>query len=219
MMRPGNFSGENTCNDSQMLLLERFDSSSVSLFIRSGFILYKIGVDKNSKAFDKGGTTFNTHQKEMFSVQFDLASQLERPVSLHCVKAHGWLLQFFRNWRKRNLETYFPRVLWHSYSGSPDIITGLLKTKEKDNYFFSFSDVINNRNNSNRMVENIKAVPDNAIIIESDWDSCAPQPEAMLTIASIISDVKGWTLHKTVTKTTENSERFFYGKTSKSEEK
>eukprot|EP01126_Amoeba_proteus_P041894 TRINITY_DN4524_c0_g1_i2.p3 TRINITY_DN4524_c0_g1~~TRINITY_DN4524_c0_g1_i2.p3 ORF type:complete len:118 (+),score=22.90 TRINITY_DN4524_c0_g1_i2:997-1350(+) len=86
-------------------------------------------------------------------------------------------------------------------------------------FFMELKIVINNRNNSNRMVENIKAVPDNAIIIESDWDSCAPQPEAMLTIASIISDVKGWTLHKTVTKTTENSERFFYGKTSKSEEK
>jgi hypothetical protein len=64
-----------------------------TLFNRLPYI--KVGVDKASKA-NNLGATFNSHQKEVFDIQFNLASELQRSINVHCVRAHGWLFEYLR---------------------------------------------------------------------------------------------------------------------------
>ena len=62
-----------------------------------------------------------TRQQEIFVRQLELACELERPVSIHCIRAWGRLLELLQE-RKQQL----PRFMVHSFSGSVEVMGRLL---------------------------------------------------------------------------------------------
>lgn len=78
----------------------------------------------------------------MFERQLDLAARLGRPVSVHCVRAPGPMLEIFRG---RKPEELPPRIMMHSYGGSDGMVASLVKLPRKvgQRFYFSFSFAIN----------------------------------------------------------------------------
>eukprot|EP00252_Welwitschia_mirabilis_P004760 TRINITY_DN15062_c0_g1_i1.p1 TRINITY_DN15062_c0_g1~~TRINITY_DN15062_c0_g1_i1.p1 ORF type:complete len:262 (+),score=44.19 TRINITY_DN15062_c0_g1_i1:49-786(+) len=87
----------------------------------------EIGLDKGcqqGKAVDYGTQT------EVFKQQLELAKQLQRPVSIHCVSAYPDLQQILQEYGP------FPAgIILHSYMGSPEIV----KPLSSIGAYFSFS--------------------------------------------------------------------------------
>lgn len=67
-------------------------------------------------------------QEEAFSAQLRLAKKLKRPVSIHCVKAWGRLLDILK-------EEQPPAFLLHAYGGPPEMVNILARLGA----YFSFS--------------------------------------------------------------------------------
>jgi len=72
-------------------------------------------------------------QCDVLQQQLALARELGRPVSLHCVGAHGMLLEILqKTFGKRG---HRPGLVLHSYCGSPEMVVPFARL----NCFFSFS--------------------------------------------------------------------------------
>ncbi|EEB08703.2 TatD DNase family Scn1 [Schizosaccharomyces japonicus yFS275] len=106
------------------------------------------------------------HQIEVFEQHMNLAAELQRPVSIHCVQTYDLLLTLLKarwegHWvpslRKQRenplwMEAYqqgplpFPlRICLHSYSGSPEQVEQFTDRKIPSRVYFSFSEGINSR--------------------------------------------------------------------------
>jgi len=163
----------------------------------------EIGIDKIPKweSSFKDGT-----QKQVFEIQFNIASTMQRPVSLHCVQAHGWLLQFFIDFSK-DKSKFFPPVLCHSWTGSADTIQSLLKIpRVSKKFYFGFSGAINLTNSSKKLDAAILAVPQDRIVMESDRSKYRPGNQRII---GYIAKLRGWTVEETAQITTENALTFF----------
>ena len=146
---------------------------------------------------------------DVFSKQIDLASKLNIPVSVHCVKAFGAMLDIF-NSRKQ-----LPRcIVFHSFGGSKEMVTAFLKLKTK--VMFGFSAVINMR--SPKTPEVIASVPIDNILLESDYPTLRNIDHQMKNIAKIVANAKKISVEKVVQETRENATSVIDG-TSKEKEK
>lgn len=65
----------------------------------------------------------------MFEAQMALAASLRRPVSMHCVKAHGFLFDYLRT---KPAEDLPPAVAMHSFTGSVDMAKAFLRYGQED---------------------------------------------------------------------------------------
>jgi len=118
----------------------------------------EIGLDQ---ALDK--TTF-ADQETVFLAQLHLANELERPVSVHCRRAWGRLMELLD-------KTGWPAhgMVLHSYSGSSELVVPLARRGA----FFSFSGSITfDRNIHGR--EALVAVPLERLLIETDAPDLSP---------------------------------------------
>lgn len=114
--------------------------------------LGEIGLDKSSKHKHSFAT-----QKHVFQHQLAISNQLHRSASVHCVRAHGTLLDILQNTGSSN------GILLHSFSGSRDIALALLRVESA--IYFGVSKKINLQHFSRELCD---VVPRNRIIIESD---------------------------------------------------
>ena len=123
-------------------------------------IVGEIGLDH---ALDK--STFAA-QEECFLAQVKLAAEWRCPVSLHCRRAWGRLMELLdaRGWPPDG-------VVLHSYSGGPELVAPLVRRGA----FFSFSGAITHDRNA-RGREAAAAVPEDRLLIETD----APDIPALL---------------------------------------
>ena len=67
-------------------------------------------------------------QKAAFYAQASLASQLEIPLILHCVKAHDLLMEYLKSTKNP------PAIFWHGWNQKPELAAQLLRYP----VFFSF---------------------------------------------------------------------------------
>jgi len=96
-------------------------------------------------------------QLTAFNAQLALAADLDRVATIHCVQAHGLLLDTLYNAPKR------PRLLLHSYSGSAQMIKDFAALGAT----FSFgADVFDPRRE--RLRKALLAVPPDRLLIETD---------------------------------------------------
>lgn len=118
----------------------------------------EIGLDH---ALDK--ETF-AEQEAVFLAQIHLANELGRPVTFHCRRAWGRLLELLdeEGWPARGF-------VLHSYSGSVDLIQPLVRRGA----FFSFSGAITFARNR-RGREAVAAVPLDRLLIETDAPDLPP---------------------------------------------
>lgn len=91
--------------------------------LHHGAGLGEIGLDRLA-----GAETYL--QEKVFIKQLELATQLGRPITIHCVKAWGRLLEILQRCKTGNCH-----FLFHSFAGSQEIMTRLLNMGG----FFSFS--------------------------------------------------------------------------------
>ena len=104
-----------------------------------------------------------------------------------------------------------PRICIHSASLSPSTLSQYLSLSLPLHVYFSFSLVINARYGA-KLLDLIRAVPDDRILIESDFHSEGEQRRMLLDgIARVVLGVKGWEVEQGVGILERNWERFVYG--------
>jgi TatD DNase family protein len=132
----------------------------------------EIGLDH---ALDK--STFPA-QEEAFLAQLDLAAELGRPVSIHCRRAWGRLMDLLeaRGWPAAGF-------VLHSYSGSAELVPPLARRGA----FFSFSGAVTFARNT-RGREALAAVPLDRLLIETDTPDLRPD---LPPNAPVLSDTEG----------------------------
>ncbi|CAL5015316.1 unnamed protein product [Urochloa decumbens] len=121
----------------------------------------EIGLDKGShgKTIDFG------EQVEVFQRQLELAKELERPVSVHCVRAFGDLLEILKQTGP------FPAgVLVHSYMGSAEMVSGLANL----GCYFSLSGFLTGMK-STKAKQMLKSIPLDRILLETDAPDALPK--------------------------------------------
>ncbi|KAL4887925.1 Metallo-dependent hydrolase [Aspergillus ambiguus] len=108
---------------------------------------------------------------------------------------------------------YPPRICMHSYSGPVEQLRQFLSPANPSDVYFSFSTVINfNGPSSQRVIEVIKALPDDRILIESDLHTAGQQMDDLLEeIARQVCELRGWSLDDGVRRLAENWNRFVFG--------
>ncbi|PGH16836.1 hypothetical protein AJ79_01480 [Helicocarpus griseus UAMH5409] len=191
------------------------------------------------------------HQKAILKAQLQLAGEMQRPVSVHSVQAHGAVFDLLQElWsgyerkgvsnrqRKRRPSVakahedsdheqsedkkdsttptshpFPPRICMHSYSGPPDALKQFLQRSNPADIYFSFSNVINFTNDSSaKVVEVIKTLPDDRILVESDLH-CAGErmDDLMEAIVRQVCTIRGWDLEKGTRTLGDNWNRFVFG--------
>ncbi|KAJ8467756.1 hypothetical protein OPV22_030308 [Ensete ventricosum] len=122
----------------------------------------EIGLDKGAHAKN---IDFR-EQVDVFRLQLELAKVLEKPVSVHCVRAFGDLLEIMSSTGP------FPAgVILHSYMGSAELVPGLAKLGS----YFSFSGHLTSVK-PEKAKEMLKSVPKDRILIETD------APDGLLSV-------------------------------------
>jgi TatD DNase family protein len=95
-------------------------------------------------------------QKAAFYAQASLASQLEIPLILHCVKAHDLLMQYLKSTKNP------PAILWHGWNQKPELARQLLPFP----VFFSFGKQL--LQPSSNAVQWLSACPLDRVFFETD---------------------------------------------------
>ncbi|KAJ4746549.1 TatD related DNase [Rhynchospora pubera] len=114
----------------------------------------EIGIDKGSH----GKTIEYTEQVEVFQRQLELAKELQRPVSVHCVRAFGDLLEILKQ-----MGPFPAGVILHSYMGSAEMVPELSELGS----YFSFSGFLTSMKEQ-KAKKMLKSVPKDRILIETD---------------------------------------------------
>lgn len=143
-------------------------------------------------------------QKDVCLEHLRIARDLRRPVTLHCVRAYGSLLELLETFRADEcggVATPFPTCVLHGFRGPSDLVTRF----ERIGCYFSFSGSPLDAAH----LQLIKAVPKHRLLVETDSpdqcpgvsvlsaDSEAPAPLAnepahLAAIIHYIAEESGW---------------------------
>jgi len=106
---------------------------------------------------------------------------------------------------------YPPRICIHSASLPIETVRQYLQPTVPSTVYFSFSTVINARYGQ-KLLDLISAIPDDRILIESDWHSEGPIRRSQLhDIARLIIHQKNWSIEQGVETLEQNFFKFVYG--------
>ncbi|XP_042513999.1 uncharacterized metal-dependent hydrolase YabD isoform X2 [Macadamia integrifolia] len=121
----------------------------------------EIGLDKGSH----GKEISFIDQVQVFRQQLELAKGLQRPVSVHCVRAFGDLLEILQS------AGPFPAgVILHSYLGSAEMVPEFAKLGA----YFSFSGFLMSMK-PQKAKKMLKLVPTDRILLETDAPDALPK--------------------------------------------
>ncbi|XP_057764610.1 uncharacterized protein LOC130985582 [Salvia miltiorrhiza] len=136
----------------------------------------EIGLDKGST----GKKIDFTDQVEVFRQQLQLAKELNKPASIHCVRAFGDLLEILKS------EGPFPAgLVLHSFLGSAEMVPELSKLGA----YFSFSGFLMSMKES-KAKKMLKSVPPERILLETDAPDARPSsvdPDSLFVIKTEVS--------------------------------
>ena len=148
-------------------------------------------------------------QMDMFLRQMRIAKEYRRPVSVHCVKVWGRLLDALEA-----VGDMPAGVVMHSFGGSLEMAESLMKY----GVYFSFSAAITNPA-SLRAAAVVRSIPLERMLLETDAPDgmpynmrgdCRPNEPANLTVAAKrIAELKGIPVEKVADVTTDNAKRVF----------
>lgn len=99
-------------------------------------------------------------------------------------------LEFFESRQKAGNKSFPPRICLHSYSGQADMLGSWTNSRIPADIFFSFSQVINGR--YDRWQEVVKKVPDDRILIESDYHDSRLIDDSLQQACQFVCEAKGW---------------------------
>jgi Tat protein secretion system quality control protein TatD with DNase activity len=130
-------------------------------------------------------------QMEWFVLQMQLAAELSRPVSVHCVKSFGPMLEYL----SAPSSSLPPVFVFHCFTGSPDFVQSLKKTRawKTTDFYFGFGNIRTKHFaqliGSTPMIGHecpVLQVPSDRILLESD-QFCPLQSRRVL--ADIVSAI------------------------------
>jgi Tat protein secretion system quality control protein TatD with DNase activity len=106
-----------------------------------------------------------------------------------------------------------PRICMHSYSGPAEPLRQFLRQSVPSDVYFSFSSVINFSNaSSEKVIEVIKVLPADRLLVESDFHCAGPQMDDRLEeVTRRVCLLRGWTLEEGVRQLAENWKHFVFG--------
>ncbi len=138
--------------------------------------------------------TNRIEQEECFAAHLDLARELDRTVTVHCVQAWGRMVEILR-------EHPAPNVMLHAYSGSEELIPELIKL----NGWFSFGEAVMNPK-AKRARAAVIAVPADRLLIETDSDG---EPEKLIDVARAVAELRGVPVEEIAELTFNNAQTLF----------
>ncbi|XP_058195507.1 uncharacterized protein LOC131311894 isoform X1 [Rhododendron vialii] len=134
----------------------------------------EIGLDKGSY----GKEIDFQDQIEVFRKQLELAKELKRPASIHCVRAFGDLLQIMKSVGP------FPHgVILHSYMGSAEMVPDFSQLGA----YFSFSGFLMLMKES-KAKKMLKSVPSERILLETDAPDALPKSNGVDSLYPVEGD-------------------------------
>lgn len=169
------------------------------------------GLDKVARNRASGEPYDFATQLRVFEAQLALAAELQRPLSVHCVQAHGALCDALR------AAPRLPRAIaLHSFSGKAPLVGTYraISRPLRERLYFGFSFVVNARA-AQRTVDAIRvrracaaprlggvqslkallcrsqAVPDDRLLLESDVEDAASVDELMAKLVALVASAKG----------------------------
>ncbi|ORZ01920.1 TatD family [Absidia repens] len=161
-------------------------------------LLGEVGLDRSARLLPGGAIEWHgvkptnvvcdiDHQCTILRLQLDLALQLDRAVSFHCVQSQGHLMAILQSINQQlgksktvttaTATTSVLRVCLHSFGGKPASLDQFFKWRHVKVYV-SFSIAINARLGWKKLSQLIQAVPDDQLLIETDLNS----PTSWITI-------------------------------------
>ncbi|KAL1523384.1 hypothetical protein AB1Y20_018327 [Prymnesium parvum] len=154
-------------------------------------------------------------QLDVLARQLALGGTLRRAASLHCVKAHGAMAECLRGARAE----LPPAVALHSFSGGAAQVRELLAIgRVGGRLYFGFSHTVNvamgGGEGSRRhaaLLEAIRAVPAEALLVESDVDDSGSAADATARAVELVACARAWTCDETARRCAENGRRFLRG--------
>jgi TatD DNase family protein len=132
----------------------------------------EIGLDQSLEPLNKDA------QEDVFRAQLDLARKHERPVTIHCRRAWGWLMDILKTEEIPN------GFQVHAYGGSVELIAPLAEMGA----YFSFGGSSLWENN-HRAKDALLAIPSDRLLIETDSPAILP-PEEYRTKKAFSADGK-----------------------------
>ena len=108
---------------------------------------------------------------------------------------------------------YPQRVCMHSFSGPVDPLRQFFHPTVPVDFYFSFSHLINFSNiGSSKAVDVVRAVPDDRILVESDYHCAGKEMDELLEkVVNRVCEIKQWTLEDGARQLRTNWERFVFG--------
>ncbi|KAI8139008.1 hypothetical protein BJV82DRAFT_696402 [Fennellomyces sp. T-0311] len=170
----------------------------------------EVGLDRAARLLPGGAiewhgvkpTTVQTsieHQMDVLRVQLQVARELKRAVSVHCVQATGHLLQLLQATAKGDPV----RLCLHSFVGSAGSMPQFLKVKGYVIYV-SFSVAICGRLDKKKLQDLICAIPEDRLLLESDLNTPQGLDDGMEEIAKLVAEARKWTIEQTIEQTYNN---------------
>ena len=145
-------------------------------------------------------------QKEIFEKQIQLANELNLPIVVHSRDAMGDTIELLKKNKPKK------ESLMHCYSGSIESAKILINL----GFAFSFGGVVTFKNAKN-VVEVVKNLPMDKILLETDCHYMTPvpfrgqrnEPKNVVYVADEIARIKGLNIEEVAKITTENAKRIF----------
>jgi TatD DNase family protein len=119
-------------------------------------------------------------QRHVFSEQMQLASKLQRPVSVHCVKQHGVFMNVVKELVEKG-DPFPPAVGMHSFTGTAHHVKEILAFESewfpgRRIFYFGFSHIVNyemctSEKSKRQGREAVCSVPVDRLMAESDVSS------------------------------------------------
>lgn len=146
----------------------------------------EIGLDFAATTLETGRCEKEA-QVSVFREQLRIAHELQRPVSVHCVRSHGRVFDILRELG----EQVPPAIAFHSFGGALEMAVSFMKLPKKvgRRIFFGFSICINRR--SPKFSSVVKAIPSDRLLVESDWPSPVELPSLLAQACEAFAAAKG----------------------------
>ena len=146
-------------------------------------------------------------QEAFFTAQLELADELELPVILHCVQAHGRMAQLL----KARGKLPFGGMV-HGFTGSWEVAQDYLSV----GLSLSFGGLVT-RPNSKKAHDTARRIPLERLLIESDcpdhpasgWQPEQSEPASLSLIIQSLADLRGESVEMIAQATTDNASALF----------
>ena len=147
-------------------------------------------------------------QVEAFELQLRLAVELDRPVSIHAVKAWGPLLDTLNKKFGKKKGDKPPRMYFHAFGGKSSVVNQInAACRGTQEVFYGFAPCVNFR--SSKTADVMRTIGIDSLVLETDRENYKQVKGDLDTNAEYIAEALDITKNEVIEKTTANARRFY----------